>query len=95
MRFVCCATVFLLAVGFDFSVVELCTGIGEWGWRGTSAWLSLALQGARYLGMAFLVCTAFPTTFFFFFFLLENLNCSINGSEGGHADVLSFRQLLL
>lgn len=49
--------------------------------HGTWEWLSLFVQPFLLL--------------FFSFFLLENLNCSINGSEGGHVDVLSFRQLLL
>lgn len=59
---------------------------------GDSAWLSPALQGAWYLGMAFLVCTAFST--FFFFppppgeFKLQLIAVL---PEGGHVDALSFR----
>lgn len=51
--------------------------------------------GSTVLGNGFPCLCSLFYYFFFSFFLLENLNCSINGSEGGHVDVLSFRQLLL
>lgn len=64
VRFVSCAIFFFLAVGFIFSVVELCTAIGEWRWRGFCL-AQPCFAGSMVLGNGF---PCLYSLFYFFFF---------------------------